>query len=621
MLVANYQLFKTGLDPAYTNVYDGYTTETQYYNFLNTFPVKTPVVDILPEGNNRSIKSKDGNMFLVINMSYDDIMFYGYNYVMLDYVKIYDEFESPRRYYFITNVESLNDEYTPTSTRNPSCRLTLKYDAWANNYVENIRNDTHMQKVARLTQNHYLPGAGETPQVIVKNDVPNMEPTSRNLNYDNIVGEGLLCLGMQLAYEKCSIKNGDIEVKDSVMPSQRNAPVIYVPVKWYTKDAGTTGTITLIDSSGDIRTVIGSNGIFTLQDYVNHVAVLDAWLTFYGCNVSEIPDSEGRYQLINSYIVNVDLYTTGEETPLSFTAIAATNYTYTKVIDCRNYLQFPSTTDYSKQGYAELSQFSEELNIYPFKSKALKVGNDFLNMSINNVQTQSITITRNNSTTAYIVWNRFTNNNARTALNNKDFQVGKYVDSLELYYMKNSNIAQVNEARAWTKIGFATAKSAIGAGLLSATGGTVGYGSLTSGFENLAGGILDIHTIDAIARDANNALDSYDMPPNIGSDSYYFDGVFECDTSIENETSKMSYFYETHFNGSYVSGYATINNTERKFFDYIRTEGCSLPNIPVLTHRIEIENASNRGIRKFHINYTYKPPLISLDAEYCNSSE
>lgn len=620
MLVANYQLFKTGLDPAYTNVYDGYTTETQYYNFLNTFPVKTQVVDILPEGNNRSIKSKDGNMFLVINMSYDDIMFYGYNYIMLDYVKIYDEFESPRRYYFITNVESLNDEYTPTSTRKPSCRLTLKYDAWANNYLDYIRTDTHMQKAARLTQNHYLPGAGENPLITVKSDIPNLEPTSKNILFSNIVGEGLLCLAVQLSYEKCSITSGDLQVKDSVMPSQRNAPVVYIPVKWYNVDGGTSGSISLKDSNGSIITVIGTNGIFTLQNYINHVAVLDAWLTFYGCNVNELPNADGSYSLLNSYVVRVGLSTTDSE-DMYFYAAAATNYVYTKTIDCSNYLQFPSSSDYSKSGYDELKVFSEELNIYPFKAKSLKIQNNYLNLSINNVRTQQITIRRSNSTTAYIVWNRFTNNNASTPLNTKDYQVGKFIDSLDLYYMKNSNIAQINEARAWTKIGFSTAKAAFGGGLLAATGGAAGYGSLVGGFEGVASGILDIHTIDAIARDANNALDSYDLPPNIGSDSYYFDGVFVVDTSIENETTRKAYFYDTHMSGSYVSEYVSINNTERKMFDFIKTVNCSLPTIPNIMHRKEIEDACNRGVRKFHINYSYKNPLITMDAEYCNSSE
>lgn len=610
-------MFRTPLDDEYKNVYDNYTSTSEYLSFLTTYsPAKTGAITV--PTISRSVKSINGDIVLPINQfRADEIERNGYNYVSV--------LASPEatvepafyRFYFIQKIESLNDNHDSSYTNFRSCKLFLKYDAWTNNYLDNIKNSNHVQKVNRMTLNHYYSMNGENPTVIVKSDIPTLEPTSRSTDFNNIVGEGLLCLGIRLAYEKVDITNyNDVNVKDSVMPSQRYAPVIYVPVKWFKKD---DTYISLKDSSGQLLNIGGKNSIFTTQDYLNHVAVLDAWLTFYGTNVNEIKNEDGTYSLQNSYIVKVGLKTT-DTVDKTFYAVAAYSYSYGVYVDCDNYLALPSSTDYQKSGYDELKNYSENLNIYPFKSKGLKIGSNIINLSINNTKSQIISISRYNSTIAYLNWERYTNENFRTPLNSMDFHIGKYVDSLDLFYMNNSNSLVTEQSRAISKLTFGIIQTGIGTGMMAATGGALGIGTTLGGASGLTNSIIDLYAIQDRISDANNKLDSYSIPPQIGSDSYYYDGVFVSDMRINDEATRKSYFYECHTNGSFVCAYATVGNTERDLFDCIKTVNCNLPTIPIIAHRKEIESACDRGIRKFHITATNKQAAFDCEAEYANFS-
>ena len=616
MLIVAYTLYKTPLDDEYKNVYDNYTSLSDYHTFLTTYAEHTEqrTVDY---PNQRSVKSINGDIVLPIDgLRADEIITNGYNYVEVLYQKSSTSASQPV-YYFIQKVESLNDHWKDADTGKNACKLFLKYDAWTNNYLDNIKNSNHVQKVNRMTLNHYYSMNGENPTVIVKSDIPTLEPTSRSTDFNNIVGEGLLCLGIRLAYEKVDITNyNDVNVKDSVMPSQRYAPVIYVPVKWFKKD---DTYISLKDSSGQLLNIGGKNSIFTTQDYLNHVAVLDAWLTFYGTNVNETKNEDGTYSLQNSYIVKVDLKTT-DTVDKTFYAVAAYSYSYAVSVDCDNYLALPSSSDYQKSGYDELKNYSENLNIYPFKSKALKIGSNIINLSINNTKSQIISISRNNSTIAYLNWERYTNENFRTPLNSMDFHIGKYVDSLDLFYMNNSNSLVTEQSRAISKLTFGIIKTGIGTGMMAATGGAFGIGSTIGGARDLTNSIIDLYAIQDRISDANNKLDSYSIPPQIGSDSYYYDGVFVTDMRINDEATIKSYFYECHTNGSFVCAYATVGNTEKDLFDCIKTVNCNLPTIPIIAHRKEIETACDRGIRKFHITATNKQAAFDCEAEYANFS-
>lgn len=610
-------MFRTPLDDEYKNVYDNYTSVSDYLYFLDTYsPAKTGVISV--PTISRSVKSINGDIVLPINQfRADEIERNGYNYVSV--LASPESTTEPAfyRFYFIQKIESLNDNHDSSLTNYRSCKLFLKYDAWTNNYLDNIKSSNHVQKVNRISLNHYYSMNGENPTVIVKSDIPTLEPTSRSTDFNNIVGEGLLCLGIRLAYDKVDItNNNDISVKDSVMPSQRYAPVIYVPVKWFKKD---DTYISLKDSSGQLLNIGGKNSIFTTQDYLNHVAVLDAWLTFYGTNVNETKNTDGTYSLQNSYIVKVGLKTT-DTVDKTFYAVAAYSYSYGVSVDCDNYLALPSSSDYLKSGYDELKNYSENLNIYPFKSKALKIGSNIINLSINNTKSQIISITRNNSTIAYLNWERYTNENFRTPLNSMDFHVGKYVDSLDLFYMNNSNSLVTEQSRAIAKLAFGAIQTGIGTGMMAATGGAFGIGTTMGGASALTNSIIDLYAIQDRISDANNKLDSYSIPPQIGSDSYYYDGVFVTDMRINDEATKKSYFYECHTNGSFVCAYATVGNTERDLFDCIKTVDCNLPTIPIIAHRKEIESACDRGIRKFHITATNKQAAFDCEAEYANFS-
>ena len=81
MLVYSYQMFRTPLDDEYKNVYDNYTSVSQYLNFLSTYsPAKTGTITV--PTISRSVKSIDGDIVLKINQfRADEIERNGYNYV------------------------------------------------------------------------------------------------------------------------------------------------------------------------------------------------------------------------------------------------------------------------------------------------------------------------------------------------------------------------------------------------------------------------------------------------------------------------------------------------------------------------------------------------------------
>ena len=602
MLVANYQLFKTGLDPAYTNVYDGYTTETQYYNFLNTFPVKTPVVDILPEGNNRSIKSKDGNMFLVINMAYDDIMYYGYNYVMLDYVKIYDEFESPRRYYFITNVESLNDEYTPTSTRNPSCRLTLKYDAWSNNYLDYISSSEHVQHVIRGTINHKI--AQPSPSkigVIPFSDRYVLQSNSKSIN--KRIGSNILWLGLRLDRESVTVTNAEgATVEPSGMDSQKYNYIFYYPLKYYGEDR--QEDFSIYTNSFPVNCSGGSKSL-QIPDYLlKSTSVLEAWVTFYGFSYDNSADNV----TVNGYAYRV-----------SWSGVTANMISSSAVQDFSEAISVYEEIFYQpteNKGFETLQNTEEGLNIYPIKGKSLKIGDNIIPLNYNGVANYTISIVRDNSLIPTIsITGQLGSDDHITmikkTLNSTSYKIALIKDSLETYLRNNSN--QIENKRLQVSMGAAIGAARIASGALSHNLGGIISG-VDSAFSAIANGML----IDAQIRDADNALDQYSIPPVIGTDDPFIDGVYLVDESVQSEDVLIPYFYDIHSNGNYVDTAYPVSQNNKELFDYIQTTNCKLPDIPNFHFREEIEKAFDRGIRKFHITATNTNALINCESEYGN---
>lgn len=597
MNVYAYQLYKTGLDPAYTNVYDGYTSVTEYLTFLENFS-KTGFITVpLPQ---RSIKEKNGNTFLVIQMKATDVLITGYNYCCIQYTD--DETSAARRvFYFITEVESLNDANSVNG--NPSCRLTLKYDAWTNNYLDYIRSSNHVQRVSRGTINHAIAfPSTNTKTVIPYSDLYMLKPNSKSIN--KLIGNNILWLGIRFATEGVIVKSGDTQVFPAI-PSQGYNYIFYVPL---TKINATNG-FDVIDPlyNRKIQTSFGKQGI-GIGSITDSPTVLDAWVTYYGADTTT--DSDGNEVLNSGYIYSV---TYSDKT---YDMVWAPNATYTENISVGVTMNNPPLP--SLNGYDELSNIEEGMNIYPIKGKVIKCGSQEIPLAYNGVANYEITIKRENSIVPKLSLTALlgSGNNITLlehSLNSTSYKVAKIVDSLEVYMLNNGNLIENKRMSA----AFSAVTSAAMLGVNVYAGNAIG--AIGNAGSLVQAGISGA-SIDAQIRDADNALDTYSIPPSIGTDDPFIDGVYIVDVEVLSEDVRLPYFYDIHCNGDYIESAYPVSTNYKKCFDYIKTLNCSLPDIPILVHRKEIEDAFNRGIRKFHIDYEYDVPLLNLESEYANPS-
>ena len=604
MIVFSYQMFRTPLDDEYKNVYDNYTSVSEYLSFLSTYsPAKTGAISV--PTISRSVKSINGDIVLPINQfRADEIERNGYNYVSV--------LASPEatvepafyRFYFIQKIESLNDNHDSSVTNLRSCKLFLKYDTWTNNYLDNIKNSSHQQTVTKATISHIV---NSSRDINIKTDIIDMRHSYESIPQSNLVGYGVLSLGVRLAKEVAAIRKSGQDV--GTIPAQNYAPVVYIPLK-HMRLSG-TGTYTLKDSSDETITVGGADSDFTIPEYLNDARVLSMWLTYYGISASSI-NVGGTYSLLtDNNIVEVTL----AEGDIPFKAITAPNYDFSEIILFSDSVNNAPTTAH---GYDELKEYSEELNLYPFKGKGVLIGDKVIPLKYSSVDSVNVVISRKNSTTPNVYLEA--RNNSSVIFQTKShlldsfaFPVGKYVDSLELYYMNNQSQITTKIAKSATGMVFGGA-SAFALGMLGDVRGAI------SGAQSMVNAGMDIAMLNAQATDADRSLDSYSIPAFIGSDSVYYDGVFVVDCQIRDENIKRAYFYDSHCNGVKVADSMTIGKVNKELFDYVQTIGCNIPDIPIIVHRKEIESAFDRGIRKFHISALNKQAAFDCEAEYANNS-
>ena len=158
MLVNTVKLYKTPLSPNYQNVFDFELDRHKFATLRETFQEFLDVTYeplIINLQQTRSIKSSD--LLTSIVVPYDYITIREYNYLSID-----------SYYYFITDMESLNEGDTP------STRLTILWDSWSNN-IDKLQDNKEILKAMIV--------CGHTNR-FNSNGSPKYRP---NLNKENIL--------------------------------------------------------------------------------------------------------------------------------------------------------------------------------------------------------------------------------------------------------------------------------------------------------------------------------------------------------------------------------------------------------------------------------------------------
>lgn len=197
MKIKSLTLYKTQLDSQYKNVIDSGRDGVMSKNRFKTQVLDayySPLV-IYNSNNIKSVKETDGDMVISISREYTDIMNDGYNYVVIDN-------GSQVYFYFITNMESLNDG------NNPSMLIGLERDAWSNN-IEYFTSNNHDDKnqVIRSHFNRWHGGKNSLyPYYIPSNDISNFTTKTKERYY--YIGGGGNVVWCGVRFSKDTIVSG-----------------------------------------------------------------------------------------------------------------------------------------------------------------------------------------------------------------------------------------------------------------------------------------------------------------------------------------------------------------------------------------------------------------------------
>ena len=155
------RLYKTPLDPAYNNVYDDYTSISDYLAFLDS--AFSDYFSITISEGYKSRKDENGDFTLVLS-GYDSMALHDYNYMAIQLSN------NSYKFAFITSVESMNDNQAS------SCMLYCKLDAWTENYLsikakeqgyieKQCTIDGHQSQYSRCFDKSFTPSAYKTNNV------------------------------------------------------------------------------------------------------------------------------------------------------------------------------------------------------------------------------------------------------------------------------------------------------------------------------------------------------------------------------------------------------------------------------------------------------------------------
>jgi len=164
-----FYIFRTPLDSNYKNVYDGFTTVSEYLSFLQS--AFTDYLTILIE---KTTSRNDTNgMFEVVISGYNSMELHDYNYISFSTT-------SGRKFAFIVGISSGNDGNASASTI-----LRCKFDAWANHYLE-LKDSYNTFPVSRCTYDAFA--NMYYPNELISMKFPTKRTFIRSYNYSSATG-------------------------------------------------------------------------------------------------------------------------------------------------------------------------------------------------------------------------------------------------------------------------------------------------------------------------------------------------------------------------------------------------------------------------------------------------
>lgn len=646
MLISKVVLFETPLDLDYNNVIDvdkDPEFDTIYNILIDTYPhrIVTPTI--------KSVKHSNSKAFITVRENYEWVRRYNYCVVFQE--------DSIYQYYFIESVISENNGIQSSATT-----LQLKWDAWANNiyYFKDVPNNILTSHMDRFTPVY---GANEDvvgiePRFYIKNNNVKLDTRKGELDPFNRQMIPLFCAitykelglypnvpntsgayGLMSEWRTLSGQTYIVYVGDS-LNGRMGRKVVYCFLGLYSvelnklvqTDVSSAASISLTDG----QTLTSLN--YTLNPDVSRLFNED--FTDYIENVRLTFNCPFPYRIYGQSII-FDNYIC--KLPLLFKDISQDNNfdlplaivgdgsvdkvtgagTTAKVADFR--FSFPINNEHSYIRYKDYTygdvydsdftdlpvNVTEPLSyIKPFNNVYLTANDRVIDYPFINDEAKYVELTLINETPQPQL--RVEINNALTPFDKNIFiddsgYVSFGVDSLASFNNRNGARMGLN---------ILSKGVAAVAGVIGAFNGG-GTGALVSGVKNA----LDIVKQSGTIIDADRTPDTFNVQTG-ECDIRYQDRVRliteKCDTSsiMYKETMKFYYIY-----GYTFTRMASPFTNVRYAFDYCKTIDCNLSSLRINNEdRIELENAFNRGITKWHAHLDGNYAVADFESDMIKDS-
>lgn len=567
--------YSTPLSPNYENVFDGYEGIYEYREFLRRnydwYEYENP---------NKIVTARqwsNGKMSIQVKMNYYETQHYNYCELLRT-----DGGSEYLKYYFITDVSSINESDYPTVI------LTLELDVFTDSYLTNKDSS-----VGLIKQKHYkfFDYDGDLNQVKYSCPVDNVVVDTQYV--DN--GYEMIWLKITTTTEIYRRSENDYErFLVSTYSAQASAPIFYAPFC----------VIRNGDIRTDIRTYRTSEGTYLMGYFANNLYnslnVVTMELTAHspaGFYVSN--DGTEYYVTIGTNATSVKLYENdGSGHKPLFEYLADSGITCPVYYIADQFSYAGRSFNIRKNDIEAITYADNNFEYaFPFKYKSIMVNKDKFPCIFNDVADSSITVSIDTKLPfpSLSVYKENESHPIKTQLLTSK-EILRYVDSYDQFMLNNGTSLQAN-----AYVGFMK-------GLVGAAGGiaqtviTKNPSGAVSAAESAISALGGIVNTVASQTDANNAVDEYRQTSfNALSDIYQLDRVILTE-SIVRDTDEMRMLKDVckryGFRASVTGNpYANVNNS----YDYVEADTIKFSKFTPIFIRERLSEIFKRGVTKWHI--------------------
>lgn len=646
-------IFKTPLTPDYKNVIDSHNDKDQYRNFLMNYEHITVTLD-----ENRSLKENNGVVTVTVNFADEGVPYVeDYNYLCVRVFRNRSSSILPfpyytYRFYFI---EEIVDQFQSLNILTVTFRC--KIDAFAENYEllqNSTKYDVNYMKRCHYDNVEYNSASGIVVNKPLNTKEPLVEMYPTTSSQTNRVLWARILTSKEVAYVSLDpisqgLKINDFDDVETSTPSTAFTRVFYMPIAVYKVGGFNKPTLNTLYKKATTKTskeTAEREGwtipiLWNMLDNFGNVvgistytaSVLSIELTYFSPYSYEfegdlliIKDAKAavlKMEYANEYdgnfscakcvatdsaITNSPLITKKDQkNSLSINATDVSEFLlfYNTGVTSNIYDTFitidPNSFPYeTRLAYAHIVDkvtallYEPRSHFYPyFYTRFMIGGEQFDYIPTDRYYDGKITVLfdyLNKTNVGYKICTTQDRYSSDYTYYHTKSQVIQSVDSGNEYLRNNSNSI------------LSGTLSSIGKSVISKGFTTPKLGKLSvKGKRALVNDAFDLASSVAEYKDYDNKADAHNLPDFNAFNDPYQDLLLYSYMDIKTDYDKIKVFDLLHYYGVALEQKLSLRLNQRELFDYKETEECSLPFITNMSQRLELEEAYNNGITRWHL--------------------